>query len=168
MPNSTHRRKLSKLTVAAVSTTVGAALFASAIPANAAATHPGNAQQAAAVVEAATGTADIASSAAAPGTPAMAVTATEDGAVTVTAPDKANGAINAATDTGSSFGPTLPGAHDVSGVRAGAGTVVYPNASATTDIAVQPTKDGGARTLVTLKDANAPRRTASGSASPRG
>lgn len=154
MQTSTHRRQFSKLSIAAVSATAGAALLASAIPATAdtADPHSAGAARAAAVVEAATGTADIAASTAAPGTPAKATTATDSAALTVTAPDKANGAIHAADDNGSSFGLTLPGAHDVNGVKAGAGTVIYPNAAAATDIAVQPTKDGGARTLVTLKD----------------
>ncbi|MEV0117246.1 hypothetical protein AB0H77_29095 [Streptomyces sp. NPDC050844] len=158
MQNSTHRRQFSRLSIAAASATAGAALFASAIPANAdtATPHQAGAAQAAAVVETATGTADIAASTAAPGTPAKAITAMDSAALTVTAPDKANGAIHAADDNGSSFGLTLPGAQAVDGVKAGAGTVVYPNAAAATDIAVQPTKDGGARTLVTLKDSKAP------------
>ncbi|MEU6765485.1 hypothetical protein ABZ916_23515 [Streptomyces sp. NPDC046853] len=154
MHNSTHRRQFSKLSLAAVSATVGAALLASAIPASAApATEPSDsAARAAAVVESATGTADIAASMAAPGTPARAVTATDGAALTVIAPEKADGALQAADDNGSSFGLTLPGAKDVVGVKAGSGTVVYPDAAAATDIAVQPTKDGGARALVTLKD----------------
>ncbi|MEV6758986.1 hypothetical protein [Streptomyces sp. NPDC051214] len=154
MQNSTHRHQFSKLSLAAVSATVGAALFASAIPANAATTAPRSdgAARAAAVVESATGTADIATSTAAPGTPAKAVTAAAGAALTVTAPEKANGALHAADDSGSTFGLTLPGAKDVAGVKAGAGTVIYPDAAPATDIAVQPTKEGGARTLVTLKD----------------
>ncbi|MEG3632075.1 hypothetical protein [Streptomyces poriticola] len=158
MQTSTHRRQFSRLSIAAVSATVGAALFASAIPANAdtATPHPGGAAQAAAVVEAATGAADIAPSEVAPGTPAKAVTATGGATVTITTPDKANGSIHAVGEDGSSFGLTLPGAKGVAGVKAGAGTVVYPNAAASTDIAVQPTRDGGARALVTLKDDKAP------------
>lgn len=154
MQNSTHRRPFSKLSLAAVSATAGAALLASAIPANAAtaATRSDGAAQAAAVVEAATGTADIAASTVAPGTPAKAVTGADGAALTVTAPEKANGALHAADDRGSSFGLTLPGAKDVAGVKVGAGTVIYPDAAPATDIAVQPTTDGGARTLVTLKD----------------
>lgn len=154
MHNSTHRRQFSKLSLAAVSATVGAALLASAVPANAATAtmRSDGAAQAAAVVEAATGTADIAASTAAPGTPAKAVTAADGVALTVTAPEKANGALHAADGSGLSFGLTLPGAQEVAGVKAGAGTVIYPNAAPDTDIAVQPTTDGGARTLVTLKD----------------
>ncbi|MFI6090853.1 hypothetical protein [Streptomyces sp. NPDC051218] len=154
MQNSTHRRQFSKLSLAAVSATAGAALFAAAIPANAttATTRSDDAAQAAAVVEAATGTADIAASTVAPGTPAKAVTTADGAALTVTAPEKANGALHAADDSGSSFGLTLPGAKDVAGVKVGAGTVIYPDAAPATDIAVQPTTDGGARTLVTLKD----------------
>ncbi|MFD9885169.1 hypothetical protein ACFWZT_27315 [Streptomyces alboflavus] len=153
---STHRRQ-GKFAAAAVAATAGAALFATAIPANAdtGSTRAGDAGNAAAVVEKATGTGDIAPSAAAPGTPAKAVTATEGGDVTITAPDKANGTLNGATDNGS-FGLTLPDAKGVAGVKAGAGTVVYRDAAAATDIAVQPTTDGGARTLVTLKDGKAP------------
>ncbi|MFD0417499.1 hypothetical protein [Streptomyces sp. NPDC127108] len=153
---STHRRQ-GKLAIAAVAATAGAALFATAIPANADTgnTRAGDAGNAAAVVEKATGTGDIAPSAAAPGTPAKAVTATEGGDVTITAPDKANGTLNGAADNGS-FGLSLPDAKGVAGVKAGAGTVVYRDAAAATDIAVQPTTDGGARTLVTLKDGKAP------------
>lgn len=158
MQTSTHRRQFSKLSLAAVSATAGAALFASAVPANAdTATPPSDGSaQAGAVVESVTGTGDIAASTAAPGTPAKAVTATDGAALTVTAPEKANGALHAVDDNGSSFGLTLPGAKDVAGVKVGAGTVIYPGAAAATDIAVQPTKDGGARTLVTLKDDKAP------------
>lgn len=158
MQKRTHRRQFSRLSIAAVSATAGAALFASALPAHAdtAPSYPADAAQAAAVVETATGAADIAASTASPGTPAKAITAIGSTALTVTAPDKANGAVRATDDNGSSFGLTLAGAQDVAGVKAGAGTVVYPNAAAATDIAVQPTTDGGARTLVTLKDGHAP------------
>lgn len=155
---TTSRRKSSRLTAATVAVTAAAALLASAIPANAQAgtSRPGNAEQAAAVVEKATGTADIASSAAAPGAPlTRTVTTTEGSAVTVTAPDTATGTLKVATDSGSSLGLTLPGAKDVEGVKAGVGTVVYPDAAPHTDLAVQHTTDGGARTLVTLKDAKA-------------
>ncbi|UQA95602.1 hypothetical protein [Streptomyces halobius] len=148
----------SRLTTATVAVTAGAALLASALPANAQAntSQPGNAEQAAAVVEKATGTADIASSAAAPGAPlTRTVTTTEGSAVTVTTPDTATGTLKATTDKGSSLGLTLPGAKAVAGVKAGVGTVVYPDAAPHTDLAVQPTTDGGARTLVTLKDAKA-------------
>lgn len=153
---STHRRQ-NRLTAAAVSLTAGAALIACAIPAGAATgpARPGDAGRAAAVVEKATGTGDIASSTAAPGTPARAVTATEGGDVTITTPDKATGTVNAAAGDGASVGLTLPGAKGVEGVKAGAGTVVYRDAATATDIAVQPTTDGGARTLVTLKDGRA-------------
>ncbi|MGW7411559.1 hypothetical protein [Streptomyces sp. NPDC054863] len=156
--STTIRRKSNRLTVAAMSVTTGLALFATAVPASAdtGATRPGDAGQAVAVVEKATGTADIASSTAAPGTPAKAVTANEGGAVTITAPDRATGSVNAVAADGTSFGLSLPGVKDVEGVKAGAGTIVYRDAAAATDIAVQPTTDGGARALVTLKDGKAP------------
>ncbi|RXS81884.1 hypothetical protein EST92_15355 [Streptomyces sp. TM32] len=156
--STTIRRKSSRLTAATVAVTAAAALLASAIPANAqTGTSWRNAEHAAAVVEKATGTADVASSAAAPGAPLTRTVTTSGGrAVTVTAPDTATGTLKAATDTGASLGLTLPGAKDVEGVKAGVGTVVYPDAAPRTDVAVQSTTDGGARTLVTLKDAKAP------------
>lgn len=133
-------------------------LFASAVPANAdiVTANSSGADRAATVVETVTGTADIAVTVAAPGTPAKALTSTGSGPVTVTAPDRADGTVNATSGNGSTFGLSLPGAMGVEGIKASSGTVVYPDAAAATDIAVQPTTDGGARTLLTLKNDKAP------------
>ncbi|MFF0570986.1 hypothetical protein ACFYT7_25610 [Streptomyces sp. NPDC004041] len=103
-----------------------------------------------------TGTADIAAAVPVAGTPAKSVTATGGGSVTVTVPDKADGTVEATTNEGSSFGLSLPGTKDVRGIKAETGTVVYSNAATATDITVQPTTDGGARTLLTLKNDKAP------------
>lgn len=147
-----------RLAIATVTAAVGAALFAGTVPANAdvATAYSSGADRAATVVETATGTADIAVTEAAPGTPAKALTSTGSGPVTVTAPDRADGTVNATSGNGSTFGLSLPGAKDVEGIKASSGTVVYPDAAAATDIAVQPTTDGGARTLLTLKNDRAP------------
>ncbi|MFI9230914.1 hypothetical protein [Streptomyces rimosus] len=52
---------------------------------------------------------------------------------------------------------TLPGIRNVTGAKAGKNTTVYPGAAKATDLAVQPTTDGGIRALAVLKDATAPR-----------
>ncbi|MFD9847708.1 hypothetical protein [Streptomyces parvus] len=158
MRTSTHRRKPVRLAIATVSAAVGTAIFGGAVPANAdiVTAQTAGVDESATFVEAATGTADIAATVAAAGTPAKAFTATGGGSVTVTAPDRANGTVSATTGEGSSFGLSLPGAEDVEGIKAGTGTVVYTDAATATDIAVQPTTNGGARTLLTLKDDKAP------------
>lgn len=51
---------------------------------------------------------------------------------------------------------TLPAAANAAGTTSAAGTTVYPNAAAHTDLATQATVDGGARALVTLRNADAP------------
>lgn len=107
-------------------------------------------------VERITGTQDLAPSSKAPGAAAKSVTRTESGSVTVQAPEDATGSVKTTAPDGTAFGLRLPRAKSVEGVKAGSGTVVYPGAADSTDLAVQPTTDGGARTLVTLKDKNAP------------
>ncbi|MEU2856469.1 hypothetical protein [Streptomyces syringium] len=114
------------------------------------------ATRAAAVVEQATGTGDLARSAQATGSAAQATTSTEAGKVTVTAPRASTGDITATAADGTSLGLQMAKAKGVTGVKAGAGTVVYSDVAKSTDLAVQPTTDGGARTLVTLKNAAAP------------
>ncbi|WP_432057298.1 hypothetical protein [Streptomyces sp. bgisy022] len=75
-------------------------------------------------------------------------------AVRITAPAVASDAVTAAVgDTRLTVG--LNGGHTVRGAKAGSGTVVYPDAAPSTDLAVQPTKDAGVRVLVTLKDSAA-------------
>jgi hypothetical protein len=151
-----------------VSTIGAAALIFGTVPAAFASDTPSPAERTAAVIEKATGTADIAASADAPGTPAKAVIHTENGQVTVNTPSQATGSVTASSEVSGTLGLALPGTEGVDGVKAGAGTVVYPNASSSTDIAVQPTTDGGARTLVTLRSGEAPARQSFGLDLPQG
>ncbi|MFD7234933.1 hypothetical protein ACFWAT_06445 [Streptomyces syringium] len=90
------------------------------------------------MIEKATGTTDIAQ-APTPGT---------------TIPQRSTGDVTA-TDEAVSI--ALPGIKDVTGAKAGKNTTVYPGAAKATDLAVQPTTDGGIRALAVLKDATAPR-----------
>ncbi|MGW1287462.1 hypothetical protein ACWD4N_28135 [Streptomyces sp. NPDC002586] len=110
---------------------------------------------AAAVVEKATGTSDLVRTAAAPGVAAKATMRTDYGTATVTAPTQSGGQVQASAADGGAVAVGLPHTQDVTGHSAGKGTVVYPDAAPSTDVAVQPTADGGARTLVTLKNSSA-------------
>ncbi|MFH8606450.1 hypothetical protein ACH4D5_03020 [Streptomyces sp. NPDC018029] len=140
-------RRMTGGLVAAV--TAGAVLGATA-PAAVAGEAPSAAARAAAVVEKATGTADLTALDGRRGSGR-----TDEGNVTVTAPAKADGDVLIdAPNADVSLGVTKT--RGATGVAAGAGTVVYPDAAPSTDIAVQPTADGAARTLVTLKDRKAP------------
>ncbi|MEV5874244.1 hypothetical protein AB0L75_08435 [Streptomyces sp. NPDC052101] len=112
--------------------------------------------RAAAVVEKATGTGDLVRAATAPGVAAKATTRTDYGTATVTAPTRSSGQVRASATDGDTVAVGLPHSQDVTGHSTGNGTVVYPEAAPSTDVAVQPTTDGGARTLVTLKDSAAP------------
>ncbi|MER7672281.1 hypothetical protein ABTY61_28005 [Kitasatospora sp. NPDC096128] len=109
------------------------------------------AKQVASVVERATGTEDLAAGAA-----GSTVTSGEDGQTSVTIPDASTDKAAVTAADGSAVALSLPQTRNVSGVRAGAGTVVYPDAATGTDLAVQATTDGGARALVTLKNDKAP------------
>lgn len=62
----------------------------------------------------------------------------------------------------------LPATKDVAGVTTKAGTMVYPDAAASTDVAAQATKDGGVRTLVILKDGRAAKQQRFGLELPEG
>ncbi|MFD5181290.1 hypothetical protein ACFWMQ_01295 [Streptomyces sp. NPDC058372] len=108
-------------------------------------------------VERATGTTDLAAVDNAPGAAAHARIEGPFGHVTVSAPSRSNGEVTTTAADGSTFKIGLPETADVTGTKAGAGTVVYPDAAKATDFAVQPTSDGGTRTLITLKDSSAPR-----------
>ncbi|MGF1427262.1 hypothetical protein [Kitasatospora sp. LaBMicrA B282] len=112
-------------------------------------------QQAVHVVEKVTGTADLAPAAATASSPARAVTQLPTGTVSVVAPMTSTGAVALTVGQQGTLTLGLPGTTAVTGVRSGDSTVVYPNAAEGTDLAVQPTKNGGARTLITLKDAAA-------------
>lgn len=112
--------------------------------------------QAAGVIERATGTGDLAPSVSLQDSAATATTDTGSGNVTVEVPKTASGDVRVTGPDGSTLAVSLPETKDVTGHKAGAGTVVYPSAANSTDIAVQPTTDGGARALVTLKNSSAP------------
>ncbi|WPO76643.1 hypothetical protein [Streptomyces sp. KN37] len=148
-----HRQRTATGLVAAVTAT---SLVLAIAPSASADVRDQRSQKAAAGIERITGTQDLAPSSAAPGAAAQSVTQTESGTVTVRAPEDATGNVKATAPDGTAFGLGLPQAKSVEGVKAGSGTIVYPDAADSTDLAVQPTKDGGARTLVTLKDKDAP------------
>ncbi|MFF3277517.1 hypothetical protein ACFYWU_42375, partial [Streptomyces chrestomyceticus] len=118
-----------------------AALTLGAAPAAFASDTPSPAERTAALVEKATGTTDVAL-APAPGT---------------TIPQRSTGDAKAGTATGDAVSITLPGTKNVTGAKAGKNTTVYPGAAKATDLAVQPTTDGGIRALAVLKDTTAPR-----------
>ncbi|MER5417463.1 hypothetical protein [Streptomyces virginiae] len=104
-----------------------------------------------ATVQNATGTTDVA-----PDSTAGTIMATDRGLVIVTTPASAEGRVTVAASDGSAVTMTLPAAIDVAGTTSVSGTTVYPNAAAHTDLATQATVGGGARALVTLKNADAP------------
>ncbi len=146
--------------LAGISALSAAAVLATAVPAHAGTGSGGApAERAAAVVEHATGVADLVpGTAPAPDAAAKAVTGTAAGQVTVTAPAEAGGLVELSAADGSRVRLGLPEAEGVAGVATGSGTVVYPGAGGEdVDLAVQPTADGGARALVTLKDRSAAR-----------
>ncbi|WP_261684082.1 DUF4258 domain-containing protein [Streptomyces violarus] len=110
--------------------------------------------QAAETVERVTGTSDLV-----PGTPlgggaTRAEVTTETSAARITAPATADGAVEFAYGA-DVLRLTLPGSADSRAASGANGTVVYPGAGEDIDLAVQPNRDG-VRTLVTLKDADAP------------
>ncbi|MEV7602848.1 hypothetical protein AB0O91_36315 [Kitasatospora sp. NPDC089797] len=109
------------------------------------------AEHAASVVERATGTEGLA-----PTVDGVAATDGRTGRVRVAVPETSGGAVEAIAADGTKVALGLPRTRDVTGVRAGAGTVVYPDAAPATDIAVQATTDGGARAVATLKNSEAP------------
>ncbi|MGW8949950.1 hypothetical protein [Streptomyces sp. NPDC055709] len=158
--NNSSLGKLRSAAFAAASTITVASVLATASTAaadNVIAGPDKAASSSALTVERATGTSDLASTIAKSSTPAEAVVRSEFGHVTVSTPPDSSGRVVTTAADGSTFQLGLPGTAKVPGVKAGAGTVVYPNAAKATDFAVQPTSDGGARTLITLKDSSAPR-----------
>ncbi|MEV7603555.1 hypothetical protein AB0O91_39920 [Kitasatospora sp. NPDC089797] len=116
---------------------------------------PSAAQKSAEVVLKATGTEDLAVTVATDTTPARASTPVATGTVTVTAPRTAAAPVTSQEPSFGGFGLSLDGATDTTGTRTPDGTVVYPAAKPSTDFAVQATKAGGSRALVTLKDRSA-------------
>ncbi len=79
---------------------------------------------------------------------------TETSAARITAPATADGAVEFAYGA-DVLRLTLPGSADSRAASGANGTVVYPGAGEDIDLAVQPNRDG-VRTLVTLRDADAP------------
>ncbi|GGY04418.1 hypothetical protein [Streptomyces hiroshimensis] len=151
----TARRSPVRSVISGLSLATALALLGAAAPAYADGSSTGKAVHAASVVEKATGTGDVAPSVSSPEAAAKATTGTAAGSVTVVAPRASTGDVKATASDGSSLGLKLTGTKDVTGVKAGSGTVVYSEVAKSTDLAVQPTTDGGARTLVTLKDGSA-------------
>ncbi|MFV0134100.1 hypothetical protein ACLGIH_12795 [Streptomyces sp. HMX87] len=141
--------------LAGISMLTAVAMLSAASPALAG-TEDDAASGAASIVERATGTADLAPTTAAPGGAGRAVISTGSGDLTVDAPTDSSGYLESTAADGTSLRLDLPETNTVTGVRSGAGTIVYAEAARSTDLAIQPTVDGGARTLVTLKDGNAP------------
>jgi hypothetical protein len=110
--------------------------------------------RAAETIERVTGTADLV-----PGTPlgggaTRAEVTTESSAARITAPATADGAVEFAYGA-DVLRLTLPGSAGSQASASANGTVVYPGAGEDVDLAVQPNRDG-VRTLVTLRDADAP------------
>ncbi|MFF0416508.1 hypothetical protein ACFYUY_39530 [Kitasatospora sp. NPDC004745] len=151
--------RTARVTSAAVAAATAGALLLSIAPGAQAADNPTRNERAARTVEAATGTSDLARATDAPGAAAAARTQQGDATVTAQAPTDSAGTIRLTAPDGTRAGlglPQAPGRRAVEGARAGAGTVVYRDASESTDVAVQLTSDGGARAIATLKDSNAP------------
>ncbi|MFG3281587.1 hypothetical protein [Streptomyces sp. NPDC048111] len=71
-------------------------------------------------------------------------------------PANSSGRILLATGIGEQISMGMPETKDTLGIRTGAGTTVYPNATSGADFAVQPTTDG-ARTLIVIKNSSAPK-----------
>ncbi|MBT1096449.1 hypothetical protein ACF063_33540 [Streptomyces chartreusis] len=149
------QRKVRAGVLAGTSLLTAVAMLSTASPALAE-TANSAAAKSASVVERATGTGDLALSTGTPDSAGRAITSTESGSVTVTAPTDSLGYVESTAGDGTKFRLDLPETKKVNGVKAGAGTIVYEDAAESTDLAVQPTADGGARTLVTLKDKAAP------------
>lgn len=141
---------ISAITIAAVLASVSPAA------ANTAAPDARQAATAAALVESVTGTAELATTSGTSSTSAKTTVRGQFGDVVISAPADSSGKIEATAADGSTLRLGLPEAGKVTGAKAGAGTIVYPNAAHATDFAVQPISDGRVRTLVTLKNASAP------------
>jgi hypothetical protein len=122
-----------------------------ALPAQAADPHGDAARNTAAAVVKATGTADIVR-ATKKDKGSAAITKARGGNVSV--PTSTAGALAVET-AGTTVNLRLPATTDRQAVTDSSGTVVYADAAAPTDVAVQPTTDG-ARVLVSIKDRSAP------------
>ncbi len=159
MYTGTFSRTALRRTTVTVASVAAAAVFttaaAHAAPARSADSKPTTAAaQAAAVVEKATGTADIVPAATTPEGSLRAVVATERGVNTVTAPATTRGVVEASAGDGGTVGIGLPDVGTGSATATGNGTIVYPGADSATDLAVQPTVNG-VRSLVVINNASA-------------
>ncbi|MFD4632475.1 hypothetical protein ACFVYR_29975 [Streptomyces sp. NPDC058284] len=133
-----HRQRIASgivTTLSAAALTLGTTSVALASDA------PSKTESTAAAVEKATGTGDIAP------TPASGTRI----------PQRSTGDAKTVTATGDAVSIALPSSNNVIGTRAGKNTTVYPGAAKGTDLAIQPTADGGIRALAVLKNATAPR-----------
>lgn len=139
-----------------VAATTTSALLLTAAPAAQADDAPSQTERAARTVERATGTHDLARTTSAHDAAAVARTEQDGRTGTAEAPRSASGEVRIVAHDGSAAGLGLPESRTVEGSRADSGTVVYPDAAKSTDIAVQLTGGGGARALTTLKDGKAP------------
>ncbi|MFH8993236.1 hypothetical protein [Streptomyces sp. NPDC017940] len=133
-----HRQRVVSGVVASIST---AALTLGTASAAMASEAPSKAESTAAAVEKATGTTSI----------APAPTAG------TTIPQRSTGDAKAVAATGAAISIALPSSNNVIGTKGGKNTTVYPGAAKATDLAIQPTTDGGIRALAVLKNATAPR-----------
>lgn len=114
--------------------------------------HPTVAEETSSAVKKAAGTSDVVV-AGAGDADSVSITRTSNGVVHV--PAKAHGAIAVKSDA-SNVSIGLPATTNNAGVKDSSGTVVYADASASTDVAVQPTQDG-VRTLIVIKKPSAAR-----------
>lgn len=153
--NRSHRRHRTTARILVAGCTAGAVLLTTAVAQADSGTVPvARVVQAAEAVERVTGTTDLLPSTARGDGAAHAEVPTDGHTARITAPATANGSVES-TYGGDTVRLGLPGtAHSPASTSAG-GTVVYADAADGYDLAVQPNQDG-VRTLITLKDADAP------------
>lgn len=128
------------------------ALLATAVPAFANDIAPAKGGQAAAVVERATGTANLA----APRNLGDGALVADAGGNKVELPAKGSGKLTVTDPAGTRVGIGLPGSPTASAEASAHGTVVYTQPTGSVDVAAQVGRDGGASALITMKDASAP------------
>jgi hypothetical protein len=153
------RRTTARRTTVTVAGIAAAAVFtttsAHAAPVPAADAGPAGATaKASALIEKYTGTADVVQSTPASGGTLQAVTTAEEGLRTVTSPATARGTVRSTSPDGSSIGIGLPSSGAVTGTKTDTGTIVYPGAAKSADLAVQPTAQG-VRSLIVINSAAA-------------
>ncbi|MER7850289.1 hypothetical protein ABTZ03_40870 [Kitasatospora sp. NPDC096077] len=149
-------KRTTHIASSAIAAATASALLLAAAPAARAADVPSQAEQAARVVERATGVKDLAATGTTGEAAAHAQTNKNGQTATATAPKNASDQVRITAPDGTVASLGLPETRPTAGTRTGNGTVVYPDAAPSTDIAVQLTDDGGARALAALKDPSAP------------